>query len=137
MDITTNGNDAPPKAETVPITAQLPSGIKCKDNKCLVQFISGSGFGNCIVVQQSGAASTGDPTRNKAAGNSAPFNSTAGGDPASTSTAAGCQANTGSARRSAGVARRGRGSGTLMARLLLADLRNLGEGAVEIAKRDT
>jgi len=163
MDITTNGNDSPPKAETVPITAQLPSGMKCKNNKCLVQFISGSGFGNCVVVQQNDAASTGNSTGNTAAGNLASFNSTAGGDSSANSTvaaagnlasfnsttggdssanstAAGCQANTASTRRSAGAGQvyaRGGGSGSLMARLLLADLRNRGEGAVEIAKRDT
>jgi len=133
MDITTNGDNAPLKAETLPLTAQLPSGIKCKNNTCLVQFISGSGFGNCVVVKQSDAASTGDPNRDTADGNSTPSNST------TTSTGASCGANTPSTKRSVGAARvyAGRGSGSHMARLLLAELKNRGEGAVEIAKRDT
>lgn len=136
MDITTNGNNAPPKAETLPLTAQLPSGIKCKDNTCLVQFISGSGFGNCVVVKQSSAASTGDPNRVAADGNSTPSNSTTGGNSTTTSTGASCGANTPSTKRSVGAARvyAGRGSGSHMARLLLAELKNRGEGAVEIAK---
>jgi len=130
MDITTNGDDSPPKAETVPITAQLPSGTKCKDNKCLVQFISGSGFGNCIVVEQSDAAGTGGPTRNSASNNS-----TTGGDSASTSTG-GCSAKTNSTKTSVDGARvyARRGSGSRMARLLLSELKNRREGAVEIAK---
>lgn len=132
MDITTNGDEAPPKAETVPITAQLPSGTKCQNNKCLVQFISGSGFGNCVVVEQSDAASTGGPTRNAVS-----TNSTTGVDSASTSTG-GCSANTASNKTSVGDARfrvyARRGYGSRMARLLLADLKKRREGAVEVAK---
>jgi len=129
MDITTNGPNSPPGAESLPITIQLPSGTKCtggSGNQCLAQFISGAGFGNCVVISQSGAAGAGNSTSTTAAGDSAP------------STAASCKAKrTASVAGSGGAAFVLPPSGSLMARSLLADLRNRGEGAVEIAKRDT
>jgi len=142
MVITTNGNDAPPKAETLPITAQLPSGINCQGNKCLVQFISGAGFGNCVVVEQSGAANTGGTTRNTTTGNTTTGNTTTGNTTTTTSsnsTVAGCSANTPSTKRSVGGARvyARHASGSLKARLLLAELKNRMEGTAENAKRDT
>lgn len=147
MDISTNGPNSPPKAESLPITVQLPSGIKCtggsSGNQCLAQFISGAGFGNCVVISQSGAAGTANPTSTTAAGDSTPSITATGGNPttaggrnSATSTAASCKANTASAVGSARAAFVVPGSGSLMARSLLADLRNRGEGAVANAKRD-
>jgi len=135
MDITTNGPNSPPRAESVPITIRLPSGISCtggSGNQCLAQFISGAGFGNCVVISQSAAAGTGNPPSTAVAGDLVPSTTTTGGNPA-TSTAAGCRSNT----ASAGAAYVVPASGSLMARSLLADLRNRGVGVVEIAKRDT
>jgi len=145
MDITTNGPNSPPGAESLPITVQLPSGIRCtggSGNQCLAQFISGAGFGNCVVISQSAAAG---PTSTTAAGGSAPSISTTGGNPPSTksttagrnpttSTAASCRGKTAVDAGSAGAAYVP-ASGSLLARSLLADLRNRGEGAIEIAKR--
>jgi len=138
MDIITNGPNSPPKAESVPITAQLPSGISCtggSGKQCLAQFISGAGFGNCVVISQSAAAGKGNPTSATAAGDSAPPITTPGGNhTTATSTAANCRANTARAAGSAGAAFVIPPSGSLMARSLIADLKNRGEGAVEIAK---
>jgi len=143
MDITTNGPNSPPGSESVPITVQLPSGTKCtggSGNLCLAQFISGAGFGNCVVISQSAASGTGNPTSTTAAGDSTHTNTPTKGNSttaAATSTAS-CQAKN---ERAAGSAHAAfvfpPSSGSLMARSLLADLRNRGEGAVEIAERDT
>ncbi|KAG8741061.1 hypothetical protein FRC10_003401 [Ceratobasidium sp. 414] len=60
--ITKNGPLAPPKVgETAQLSVSLPAGTKCtggaSKNLCLVSFKSASGFGNCVVVKQGGAAS--------------------------------------------------------------------------------
>jgi len=60
MTVTTNGDAAPPNAGSQAIVAELPAGTKCTGgktgNKCLVQFVTTAGFGNCVVVSQGGAA---------------------------------------------------------------------------------
>jgi len=154
VNITTNGPNSPPGAESLPIVIQLPSGMSCtggSGNQCLAQFISGAGFGNCVVISQSAATDTGNSTSTTTAGGSAPSITTTGGNPPATltggnpTTAAGqnpastggCRANTASAASSPGTAFVVPASGSLIARSLLADLRNRGEGAVENVKRDT
>lgn len=46
-----------------PVVVQLPAGIQCKGgnagNLCLMSFKTTSGFGNCAVVSQGAATSTG------------------------------------------------------------------------------
>ncbi|KAJ3535614.1 hypothetical protein NMY22_g6406 [Coprinellus aureogranulatus] len=58
--VTKNGDRAPNGSGNQQITAKLPANTKCtggsSGNKCLVQFKSAAGFGNCVVVQQGGAA---------------------------------------------------------------------------------
>jgi len=60
MTVTTNGDAAPGNAGSQPIVASLPAGTKCTGgktgNKCLVQFVTTAGFGNCMVVSQGAAA---------------------------------------------------------------------------------
>jgi len=60
MSVTTNGDPAPKSAGSQPIVAALPAGTKCTGgktgNKCLVQFVTSAGFGNCVVVSQGAAA---------------------------------------------------------------------------------
>ncbi|KAG8741062.1 hypothetical protein FRC10_003402 [Ceratobasidium sp. 414] len=60
-NITKNGPLAPPKVgQTAQLSVSLPAGTKCtggaSKNLCLVSFKSASGFGNCVVVKQGGAA---------------------------------------------------------------------------------
>jgi len=51
-----NGLADPGAAGSQPIVGKLPPGTQCTGgagkNKCLVQFESPAGFGNCVVVQQ-------------------------------------------------------------------------------------
>jgi len=60
MSVTTNGDAAPKNTGSQPIVASLPAGTKCtggkSGNKCLVQFVTSAGFGNCVVVSQGAAA---------------------------------------------------------------------------------
>jgi len=60
MTVTTNGDAAPGNTGSQPIVASLPAGTKCTGgktgNKCLVQFVTTAGFGNCMVVSQGAAA---------------------------------------------------------------------------------
>jgi len=55
-----NGQVAPPQLGSEQIVASLPAGTTCTGgaagDQCLVSFKSASGFGNCVVVQQAGAA---------------------------------------------------------------------------------
>lgn len=57
---------APTSTGTEQITAALPANAKCAGgaakNLCLVSFTSVGGFGNCVVIQQDGAASNGNTT---------------------------------------------------------------------------
>lgn len=56
MTVSVNGNPAPNNAGSQNVVAQLPAGTRCtggsKKNKCLVQFVTTSGFGNCVAVSQ-------------------------------------------------------------------------------------
>jgi len=59
--ISKNGPAAPPKVgTTAQLSVSMPAGTKCtggaSKNLCLVSFKSASGFGNCVVVKQGGAA---------------------------------------------------------------------------------
>jgi len=58
--ITKNGPAAPKTVgETAQLSVSLPAGTKCtggaSKDLCLVSFKSASGFGNCVVVKQTGA----------------------------------------------------------------------------------
>lgn len=123
MLITTNGDNAPAGVENQTLVASLPSGTKCTGGKtgnlCLVQFISGGKFGNCVVVSQATAdgsspTPTGvtDTANAMAAGNCSAANHHHH-HPASNSTASAAPAVTPRA-------------GSLMARLLLTELKAQG-----------
>jgi len=148
IQVITNGNGDPAGAGTEQITAKLPEGIQCENNDCLVQVKTTAGFGNCIVVKQQGGDGNGnDPVRTSAAGDSATGDSTTGGNKDAGNCTDGGNSKGGENNSRVvedadptsfvptgkGLTRRV--SGRHMARLL-ADLRNRGEGAVEIAKRD-
>lgn len=73
MTITTNGDPNPKTDGSDNVVAQLPAGTKCTGgsakNKCLVQFVTTSNFGNCVVVSQgSGAGITKQPKKRDDAG---------------------------------------------------------------------
>lgn len=132
MNITTNGDDSPKAAESESLVASLPSGAKCtggrSGNKCLVQFTSGSGFGNCVVVSQ-GTAGNSD-AGNSDTGNSTTEHSTehaATGTSTATDTAGGCSAKSDASKKAdkmekhVGAAATAP-AGTRMARSLLAGL---------------
>jgi len=80
LKIITNGPNNPPGRQQATIKAQLPKGLKCTGpgNKCLAQFITTAGFGNCVVVQQSGQSGNGVPA--SGTGASASSDAKAGGD---------------------------------------------------------
>jgi len=105
LTITANGNDDPSSGnQQATIKAQLPKGLKCTGpgNKCLAQFITTAGFGNCVVVQQGGqsgkvvpASGAGAPTSSSATGGANTKNGVpASGAGASTSSGATGGANT-------------------------------------------
>jgi len=56
MSILVNGDSTPNDTGPQPVTAQLPPGTRCtggsQQDKCLVQFVTSAGFGNCVVVSQ-------------------------------------------------------------------------------------
>jgi len=60
MTVSVNGDPAPKNTGSQQVIAALPAGTKCAGgadkNKCLVQFVTTSGFGNCVVVSQSADA---------------------------------------------------------------------------------
>jgi len=67
-----NGDPAPKDNKgSQDVVAKLPTGTKCTGgstkNKCLVQFVTTSGFGNCVVVSQGGAGDN-NPPKARAAG---------------------------------------------------------------------
>jgi len=126
MPINVNGNNSPPGAESTMIAASLPPGTKCTGGKtgnlCLAQFISGAGFGNCVVVSQGSAdagtaSGTVDHKGNSTAVVAAEKNHTSGG----------CHANR---PNSTGAARVTPRAGSLLARSLLAN-----RGVVDMARR--
>jgi len=125
MPITVNGNNSPPGAETTTIVASLPPGTKCTGGKngdlCLAQFISGAGFGNCVVLSQLTAdTDTGNSSAVVAAENHTSHNS-------SHTNTGGCHAVR---PTSTGAARVTPRAGSLLARSLLAN-----PGVVEMARR--
>jgi len=69
-----NGDPAPKlNSGSDDVVAQLPAGTKCTGgaakNKCLVQFVTTSGFGNCVVVSQGpGAGNNNKPLKARDAG---------------------------------------------------------------------
>jgi len=72
MTITVNGDPAPQNTGSQDVVAKLPPGTKCaggaKKNKCLAQFVTTSGFGNCVVVSQgadAGVEGADDPASTK------------------------------------------------------------------------
>jgi len=85
--IITNGDASPTQAGSQAITMQMPAGTTCSGGKsknlCMVALQTKGGFGNCVVVQQGGAAG--------AAGNSTADATSAGGN--STVTPAGGASN--------------------------------------------
>jgi len=56
MTVTVNGDPAPKNTGSQQVIVALPAGTKCTGgadkNKCLAQFVTTSGFGNCVVVSQ-------------------------------------------------------------------------------------
>jgi len=58
--VTKNGDAAPAAAGTQQLSLRLPAGTNCTGGKagnlCLMSLKTQGGFGNCIVVQQGGAA---------------------------------------------------------------------------------
>jgi len=130
MNITTNGDNSPTGAKSEPLVASLPAGMKCtggsSGDKCLVQFISGAGFGNCVVVSQAATGGHGNSTISSANGGNG-----TGGCPAK-SAASTKQTSTANITRVATAP-----AGSRMARSLLAELGDRGEETVEIAKRGT
>jgi len=69
MAVLVNGDPSPTSKGSQRVIAQLPSGIQCtggsKKNKCLVQFITTEGFGNCVVVSQDGNVSKRSEVENR------------------------------------------------------------------------
>jgi len=128
MPITMNGNNSPPGAESTMLVASLPPGTKCTGGKagnlCLAQFISGAGFGNCVVLSQ-GTADAGTPASTMDSGNSTAV--VAAENRASATNAGGCPAIRPTATVAPVAPRR---AGSLLARSLLAD-----RGVVEKARR--
>jgi len=58
-----NGENAPTSSGTQQLTVKLPDSTNCTGgsdkNRCLVRFKTSAGFGNCVVVTQSGTSTTG------------------------------------------------------------------------------
>jgi len=75
MNVTTNGDAAPKDTGPQTIVASLPIGTKCiggkTGNKCLVQFVTSAGFGNCVVVSQGAPATAGGCKKQRSAGSRA------------------------------------------------------------------
>jgi hypothetical protein len=132
MTINTNGNNSPPGAESTMIVASLPAGTKCTGGKagnlCLAQFISGAGFGSCVVLSQA-SADAGTPKTAVKAGTPA-VDAENPATPSSTHTG-GCHHD--AKRPASTVTAR---AGSLLARSFLADLGNR-QGVVGVPKRDT
>jgi len=93
-----NGQTAPPELGSEQIVASLPAGTTCTGgaagDQCLVSFKSVSGFGNCVVVQQAGAAGAAAAASTAAATGVAADTATATGTAATDATGA---ADTGAA----------------------------------------
>lgn len=126
MTITTNGDAKPANVGSQPLVASLPAGTKCtggtSKNKCLVQFVSSAGFGNCVAVSQGAGGAA-------AAAGGAAAGAAAGG------AAKGAAGGAKKAKKAKGVKKQAKRSGTTAARALIAELEARGEEAVEVAKR--
>ncbi|KAK7459569.1 hypothetical protein VKT23_009551 [Stygiomarasmius scandens] len=116
--VTQNGEKAPKELGSEQITAQLPAGMQCtggaSGNMCLVSFRSASGFGNCVVVQQSGAAgaaAAGNTATGAAAGTGAASTGT-GVDTTGAAGTAATGAAAGTAATGTGVDTTGASTGT-------------------------
>jgi len=118
MTITTNGDAAPADVGSQPIVATLPAGTKCTGgatkNKCLVQFVSTAGFGNCVVVSQGAAgaaagsaAAVGTAAAGAAAAGTAAAGTAAAGNTAAAGTAANASTKAGAAAGKAGAKKHG------------------------------
>ncbi|KAI8974591.1 hypothetical protein BD414DRAFT_498142 [Trametes punicea] len=61
-DVLQNGDENPSGTGSQQLVVQLPSGTTCSGgaskNKCLASFTTVSGFGNCVVVQQSASGAS-------------------------------------------------------------------------------
>jgi len=72
--IITNGDASPTQAGSQAITMQMPAGTTCSGGKsknlCMVALQTKGGFGNCVVVQQGGAAGNSTADATSAGGNS-------------------------------------------------------------------
>lgn len=59
LTVTRNGNGNPSNVGSEQVTVAIPAGTQCTGgsnrNRCLVQFTTTAGFGNCVVVQQAAA----------------------------------------------------------------------------------
>jgi len=144
MTITTNGDAAPSNVGSQPLVASLPAGTKCTGgagkNKCLVQFVSSAGFGNCVAVSQGagGAVAKGTGNAAVAAAGGAAAGAAAG---AAGGAAAGAAKKTkktkkGKAGKKTKAAKKqAKRSGTTAARAMIAELEARSEEAVEVVKR--
>ncbi|PPQ68872.1 hypothetical protein CVT24_007681 [Panaeolus cyanescens] len=59
LTVTRNGNGNPNNVGSEQVTVAIPANTRCTGganrNRCLVQFRTSAGFGNCVVVQQGAA----------------------------------------------------------------------------------
>lgn len=109
LTVTKNGDPAPNQEkgeDSVVVT--IPADTKCtggKDgNKCLVQFKTTAGFGNCVVVQQEAAAAAGGDANAGNANAGAGGNADTGGANADTGAGAGANDPAGAANNGANEA---------------------------------
>lgn len=106
--VTTNGNAAPTTVGSDQVTVQLPAGTTCTGgstgNQCLVSMVTTAGFGNCVVVQQGGAAAA---TSGAAAGTAA-----ANGTAAATGATAATNGTTAATGATAATGKKAKGVGS-------------------------
>jgi len=135
MTITTNGLEDPTTVGSQPLVASLPAGTKCTGgtakNKCLLQFVSTAGFGNCVAVTQgaSTAAATADTTTTAGAADDTAAASTAAG------TTVGAKAKGGKKAEKGKKAKKAQRAGTTAARALIYDLKDRVDKGVDVVKR--
>ncbi|KAI0266508.1 hypothetical protein BC834DRAFT_843099 [Gloeopeniophorella convolvens] len=81
--VVTNGNAAPTTVGTDKLVFQLPTGTKCtggpKQNLCVASLTTTAGFGNCIAIQQGGAAPAASPANASAEASPSPSQAPAKG----------------------------------------------------------
>jgi len=140
MTVTTNGDKAPTNVGSQPLVASLPAGTKCtggaSKDKCLVQFVSASGFGNCVAVTQAGGAvAAGGAAGGAVAAAGAAAGGAAAGGAAAGAAKKGKGKGKGKGKKAKGAKKQAKRSGTTAARALIAELEARGEEAVEVVKR--